>query len=188
MPRSFYPSSVDPKIQWAKVSCCPACNDEFQRDEAHAKTMLAAAGLTVTDKRQEIWESVKRGFSNPICGNQDRIAIREKLVPFMHEGEQRYKVYPGKDERVIKIVKKIVRGLCVHRQVLPPPVSEDRVWADTFIHVIPPKFEEELRTIYDIPNVVSCRAELQMSDEFPETHSAWILQILQTRFIAIVNR
>jgi hypothetical protein len=186
LPKSFYPTRVDPKLQWAKVSCCPNCNDEFQKDEAHFKTILTAAGDILTPVRLDHWQDVRRGFSNPISGHGDRQAAANGLVPVMHQGRLRFKVYPGKDERVTKIVRKIVRGLSVYKKLLPPPVRDEQVWVDVWTYPIIPEMEERLIDAYEVPGVARCRYSADRILEHPNCHSGWLIQLLDVPFIGLL--
>ena len=184
VPKSFYTPAVDPTIQWAKVACCPDCNDEFQKDEAHFKAILTLAGPTLTSERVALWNGVKRSFSNPVSGVGDRRAIANELVPVIHDGRLRFKVYPGKDERVVRIVKKIVRGLCVYKQIFQPPVLEERVWAQVMTTPIPSEVENDFHSVYQVPNLVLCRADFRTL----HVHSAWIVRLLNVPFIALIRK
>jgi hypothetical protein len=67
----------------------------------------------------------------------------EILHPIEIDGNNRQMVYPGQDDRVLRIVRKIIRGLCHHHGVMSA-VSEKRIWADILKYQIPKEFLSEM--------------------------------------------
>lgn len=60
------------------------------------------------------------------------------------DGRPRWMIYPGRDDRVRRVVRKIVRGLS-HFHAVESAVSEDRVWADVLKYRIPEEFVRATR-------------------------------------------
>jgi hypothetical protein len=52
-------------------------------------------------------------------------------------------VYPARDARVMRLVRKVLRGLCHHHALLPP-VHDDQAWADIQRYNVPSEFLVEM--------------------------------------------
>jgi hypothetical protein len=77
---------------------------------------------------QELWgTTVTRSLDQP-DGTRRARELFEHLEPVMVEGQNRHMIYPGRDERVMRIVKKIVRGLS-HYHEIESALSEGRIRA-----------------------------------------------------------
>jgi hypothetical protein len=197
VPKSFYTTSDDHRIQRIKVSCCLKCNQEFSRDEGHFRAVLTIAGPVITPERKERWKTVERSFTNPISGYKDLIAIREKLVSVDYQGTARFLVYPAKDERVVKIVKKIVCGLGTHDGTFGSFVLAGRMSVEVPSSPLPLEFEADFEQV--VPNVVSYLAhrvptnveewnDPEAANTYSNIHSIWILRLLSVSFMVIVQR
>ena len=53
-------------------------------------------------------------------------------------------VYPGKDKRVLRIVKKVIRGLS-HYHEIQSAVSESQIWVDVLKYQVPDSFLSEMK-------------------------------------------
>lgn len=84
----------------------------------------------------------------------------------MPEGE-RHKVYPGEDPRVIRIVRKVIRGLCRHHR-LASAVSDGQVWVDIQRFAVPPPMLEDMTESHAEADVLRYRYRA-LEDE--EIHS-----------------
>lgn len=60
----------------------------------------------------------------------------ERFVPATVDGEHRNMIYPGEDPRVIRIIKKIVRGLS-HYHGVEDEVDDARIRADVLRYSVP---------------------------------------------------
>jgi len=87
----------------------------------------------------------------------------------------RYAVYPGEDERVMRVVRKVIRGLCAYHRIMSP-VSDRRVWADVLKYEVPLEFRESMQ--YDQREKEIVEYRYQVLDD-PLIHSAWLLTFFQ---------
>lgn len=102
----------------------------------------------------------------------------------MPEGE-RHMVYPGEDERVMRVVRKVIRGLCHHHKLLSP-VSDDQVWADVQKFQIPPAFLPEMSDAHAEGDVI--RYSFTVLDD-EDIQSFWLLTFFErTPFFGVVYR
>lgn len=78
--------------------------------------MLVAAGDRPNSARREVWETIKRSFDKP-DGARRKADLRRigELVETL-EGV-RFKIFPGECPRVLRIVRKAIRGLSHHHGV-----------------------------------------------------------------------
>ena len=86
-------------------------------------------------------------------------------------------VYPARDERFMRILRKIVRGLCHHHGVMSA-VPDNLVWADVLKYVIQPNFWSEMNYQQRDPEI--CKYRYQVLDN-PDIHSAWIITFFERR-------
>jgi hypothetical protein len=107
------------------------------------------------------------------------------MVPVQTPQGERHMVYPGRDRRVVRIVRKAVRGLCHHHGLLSPFLDE-QVWADVQLFLIPPEFLAEMSSAHVEEDVLQYRFGVI---EDLELHSGWLLQFFsRTPFFCIVFR
>src|ERR1041385_7779150 len=114
-PKCLY-SSADPnsKIQRLTVNFCKVCNTSWQDDEVHFRNMLVLVGDPVTKERRDIWKlAINRSFDKE-DGFRRLNDMFNTMKPVEIEGKQRHKVYLAEDDRVMRVVRKIIRGLSHH--------------------------------------------------------------------------
>lgn len=114
LPKCFYPELTDPKIQRVKIPACPDCNNSWENDEAHFKTMLVLCGSDSTPARRQLWEGSVRSFDRPGHGVKEVRSIAAQFVPspiLNVHGSPFQRIFPHKDPRVVRVLKNIVRGL-----------------------------------------------------------------------------
>jgi hypothetical protein len=108
-----------------------------------------------------------------------------QMVPVKTPEGERHMIYPAKDERVMRIVRKIVRGLCRHRGLLSP-VHDRQVLADIQLFEVPPQFLAEMTFAHAEEDVLQYGFGVVGE---PEIHSGWLLNFYnRTRFQCIVFR
>lgn len=84
----------------------------------------------------------------------------------------------------MRVVRKIVRGLCYHHHVMSP-VADHQIWADVLKYTIPQQFLDEMEQHHREADIVEY--SFQVLNE-PEINSAWLLTFFERRtFIAIVS-
>ncbi len=124
------------------VPSCRECNDEFSEDEPQFRDILSIAG-DPNPAVNSLWEGpIPRSFKEK-DGRARLAALFEQMVPVVVNGEERHMVYPAKDERVMRIIRKVVRGLAYHHGVASA-VPDRYVWADVLKYEIPPTVQDHL--------------------------------------------
>ena len=122
--RQMYPDR-SPNPQYIQVTSCGPCNSGFSRDEEHFRAMLAMSGPG-NEVIDGIWPRTLRGLRrNP--GPVHAIAPHARIVG--PEGLESVVLYPGEDERVLRTIRKIVRGLWRHHEMCPFHLRDDQVYA-----------------------------------------------------------
>jgi hypothetical protein len=135
-PACLYPPSkkVQGNLQLITVPACSSCNRGYSDDEAHFRTVMLMAGDS-NEAVLELWQKTWRSFRK-VDGVRRASEVHKLMVPVKVSGEDRHMIYPGRDERVLRVVRKIVRGLAHHHR-LGTAISDDRVWADVLKYPIP---------------------------------------------------
>lgn len=187
IPRCLYPKSKHTNdVQFVTVPCCGKCNGSFTDDEPHFRDIISFAG-PINEPVRELLEIIKRSFEK----DDGQRRVREFLEQF-HEieldGGEKFELYLGDNKRVMRIVRKVVRGLCHYRR-LKSPVHDNQVVA-TF--VTPDlwfggqlDWSEELPQIEVAKDIFFYKYQ-SFSDSY--LHSVWLLTFLErTRFVAVVD-
>jgi hypothetical protein len=97
------------------------------------------------------------------------------MVPVEVPGRSQFQVFPGRDERVVRVVRKVVRGLC-HYHGLLTAVEECRVVADVLTVPIPPQFFALMEHHHREADICQYRYHL-VNDA--GIHSAWLLTFFE---------
>lgn len=136
VPRCLYPKSRDKsRVQRITVAACSLCNRAWSDDEAHFRTAVLLAS-DANGPAKELWKAKANPSFYEVDGLRRVNDLNAQLVSVTIEGQERKMIYPGRDERVIRVVKKIVRGLSHHHEI-ESPVEESRIWADVLKVPIP---------------------------------------------------
>jgi hypothetical protein len=146
--------------------------------------MLVLAGEPLTQERRDLWEStIRRSFEK-----EDAKRRLEELFNQMKQIETdegpRHAVYLAEDKQVMRIVKKIVRGIAyVHGDKTAVP--EELVWADILRFRIPEDIVNNMHYHQRDPNRVEYRYfELNSED----IRSVWLLTFFRRlSFVGIVT-
>jgi len=187
VPRCFYPpSKATSRVQRITIRACRPCNDGWADDEAHTKHVLLVAGQS-NAAVQELWQSAFRAMTAAADGRRRLFDLVDQLVPMIVDGEERRVIYPARDPRVVRVIRKMVRGLCAHHRVATA-VPEERVWVDI---IDPPPPPEVLATV-ELHHVERDIIEYWYNDrlvEHPPLQSVWFLRLFERRnFVALVWR
>jgi hypothetical protein len=86
-------------------------------------------------------------------------------------------IYPGNDERVLRIIRKIIRGLSYFHQI-ESAVEESRIWTDVLKFHIPQDLIDSVTFLHRQPEIF--RYWYEAYDEGKLT-SAWHLTFLERR-------
>ena len=183
-PRNLYPASKsESQVKRLTIPSCNKCNNDWSDDEVHFRNILALAGEP-NEARHELWDTtIRRSFKK-----KDGIRRMRDLVEILHPvkiyGNDRHKVYPGQDERAMRVVKKIVRGLCHHHGIMSV-VSETRVWADILKYQIPEEFLSKMTYEHREKDVAEYRYQVLREDGID---SAWLITFFQrVTFVGMVS-
>ena len=183
--RALYPpSKAASSVPRITVPACVPCNNGWSGDEAHFRNVMLVSGEP-TPAVRELWEGKTRRSFTYADGRKRARDLAELLVPIATADGERHMIFPAKDERVTRIVRKTVRGLC-HHHGLMSPVHDSQVLAVIKQFEIPPEFLAEMTQGDSEPDVLDYRFALV--DE-PEIHSGWLLTYYRrTTFLGIVFR
>ena len=138
IPRALYPPSrTASKVQRITVAACAACNEGWADDEPHFRNVLLVSGNPNPAVR-ELWEGKTLRSFTQVDGPKRVHDLATQIVPVKTPDGERHMIYPAKDERVLRIVRKVVRGLCHHHKLLSP-VHDGQVMADIQRFLVPPE-------------------------------------------------
>jgi hypothetical protein len=133
----------------------------------------------------ELWEGPTRRSFTKVDGGKRARDLFVQMVPVHTPQGERHMVYPARDERVLRIVRKVVRGLCHYHKLLSP-VLDEQVWADVQKFEIPPEFLTQMTSANVEEDVLQYRFGVI---EDPDIHSCWLLRFFaRTPFFCIVYR
>lgn len=183
VPSALYPpSKAVSRVQRITVDACHQCNKSWADDEAHFRNMLLISGDPTPAVRQ-LWDGPTRRSFSYVDGLKRMRDLVAHMVPIQTPQGERHMVYPGRDERVLRIVRKVVRGLCHHHELLSP-VLDGQVWADIQRFKVPPEFLADMKSGHVEEDVF--QYHFGVIDD-PELHSGWVLRFFsRTPFFCIV--
>lgn len=188
VPKSLYPDSRRTSdLQLITVPECPACNRGWSDDEAYFRGVLLLAGEP-NEPIRELWETKLRRSLDENDGPRRATELVERFVSVTVDGNERQVIYPGRDERVIRIIKKIIRGLSHHHRV-EDGIDDARIFADVLRYQVPDDLWGE-GTFYNHESDIFRYWFKKCDDENEkELSSVWILTFFDRRdFIAVVDR
>lgn len=183
VPRALYPASKNSsRVQRVTVPACLECNNGWSGDEPHFRNVLLLCG-EATAAVQELWAGKTRRSFYQLDGSKRLRDLVDELVPVqMAEGE-RHMIYPARDPRVVRIVRKVIRGLSHHHK-LPSPISDGQVWADVQKFLVPPEFGAGMTQGHVDEDILQYQFWSLDDDDF---HSCWVLRFFKrTAFFGIV--
>jgi hypothetical protein len=185
IPSALYPpSKAASSIPRVTVPACEPCNNGWSSDEAHFRNVMLVSGEP-TPAVRELWEGKTRRSFTYADGRKRARDLAELLVPIVTAAGDRHMIFPAKDERITRIVRKTVRGLCHHHGLLSP-VHDGQVLAIINEFMIPPEFLADMTSGVSELDVLDYRYSLV---EVPEIHSGWLLTYYgRTTFLCIVFR
>lgn len=184
IPSCFYPASkATSRVQRITVRACRRCNGGLADDEAHAKHVLLVAGES-NAAVQELWPSAWRAMAMAADRRRRLLDLVAQLVPTVIDGRERHAIYPGRDERVMRVIRKIVRGLCHHHGVATA-VPDVRVRAEVLDPPPPPELLKGIELHHAERDIIEYWYE--NSGEHPDIQSMWFLRFFERRdFFALV--
>lgn len=137
---------------------------------------MTLAGDPPTNIKRELWDGpVNRGFDKS-HGLDDLQLLVEKMVPVdMLEG-RRHKVYPARDDCVLRVVRKMIRGL-LYEHGLPSTVPDQAIRVDVLTFNVPTGIIDRM-DFYDRDSDVVEYGYRVLNLE--GVHTFWILTFFQT--------
>ncbi|MEJ0020623.1 MAG: hypothetical protein WDN25_29565 [Acetobacteraceae bacterium] len=170
------------QVQRITVPACKSCNEGWSGDEAHFRDTLLLAG-DPTPTVWTLWEVKARASFLARDGHK---RVRDLADRFVATASGRHMIYPGRDERVMRIVRKTVRGLCCHHK-LRSTVFDGEVWADVQRFAVPPEWSAGMQAFDADADVLKYQFGLLKDD--PDMESFWALRFFgRTPFHCIVYR
>jgi len=120
IPDCLYPKSKrTSELQLITVPACSRCNGSFSADETHFRSVMTLSG-EINKPVRELWDTkVIPGFRE-IDGNKQLADLFEIIRAVQTKEGERWMVFPGEDERVLRVVRKVIRGLCHYHKILSP--------------------------------------------------------------------
>jgi hypothetical protein len=132
-----------------------------------------------------VWEAIRRSFTEQCDGPRRLEDLYNQFESVTVESQKRYKVYPANDPRIMRIVRKIIRGLCYYHQLMPY-VPDNLVWSDVLRLEIPHDVLDVLHYHHRDPEIIQygyCPIEIE------DMHSLWVLQFYgRTTFVGTIAR
>lgn len=169
-------------MQRITVPTCRDCNASWADDEAHFRNVMNIAG-DANQPALELWGTTTRSFAKS-DGKRRAVDLLEQLHTVSVNGKDRFMIFPGKDDRVIRVVRKIVRGLC-HSHHVATAVDDCRVHADILKYEIPSEFLREMPILHRESDVFQYRYAVLNQVGI---HSVWVLTFFErTTFISVVT-
>jgi hypothetical protein len=146
--------------------------------------MLVVAGDQPTQERRELWDStIKRSFEKDDGGR--RVADLFNQMKSIETGNgERHAVYLADDKQVIRIVKKVIRGLSHYHEIMTA-VPEELVWADILRYQVPQDIAEGMHYCHRDPNIVEYKYQEVNVDEIG---SVWVVTFFKAMsFVGIIH-
>lgn len=172
-------------MQRITVPACRSCNNSWADDEAHFRNVLLVAGEP-NAAVDELWRTKARSSFEKVDGHRRLRDLAKGMVPVTVAGQQRWMIYPGRDDRVLRVVRKIIRGLSHHHSV-DTAIPDSRVWADVFTISIPPGLTEVEQFHHREADILEYWFE--RCNDAEEVSSLWILRFFERlMFIGAVRR
>lgn len=183
VPKCLYPTSKsNSKVQRLTVPACNACNNGWSDDEAHFRNVMLLSGKP-NDAVHELWKTTTTRSFNQVDGKRRVLDLFDQLIPVQAPEGHRHLIFPAKDKRVLRVVRKVIRGLCYHHGLLSA-LSEERVWVDILKYIVPEEFLVEMSVHHREADIFEYRY-LVVNDL--GIHSCWLLTFFECRtFIGIV--
>jgi hypothetical protein len=186
VPRCIYPNSrATSRIQRLTVPACRECNGAFSVDEPHFRNMLAIVDQP-NNVIQELWQTKIRPSFEKCDGRKQANDILEKMEKVLTEDGERQQVRLGDNERVMRIVRKVARGLCHHHAVMSPVMDIQVKAFQVPAGFAPEGILSQMKHDHREADIFKY-SYFTLSDK--RLHSVWLLTFLENRhFAAYVSR
>jgi hypothetical protein len=184
IPKCLYPKSIgNQKVQRLTVPSCNKCNSEFSDDEQHFRNIITVGGHNTAIVNELYYDKVYRSFS-------EKKSLRHfwQLVNNMEEintpNGKRHIIYPMKDKKFERILRKIFRGLGYHH--FECCVSNENIKVDILRDKIPEFILEGAKWYNFVPEVFEYIFDIYLTDE--GYISCWMVKFFENRyFLGTIN-
>jgi hypothetical protein len=185
-PKCLYPASKsNSRVQRLTVPACRNCNGSWADDEAHFRNVLVLAGEDPNAVRKELWRTTTLRSFHKADGSKRVQDISAILKPAIAASNEQIMIFPAKDDRVLRVVRKIVRGLCYYHKVVSSPLSDQRVWSDVLKYTIPQEFLEQMRNAHREQDIVEYKWQVLNEEGI---NSVWLITFFErVTFIGLVS-
>jgi len=143
------------------------------------------AGDNPNIPRQELWDGpINRSFDQPdgIKRIDDLLTIIRPINT--NDGEKRF-IFPGEDDRVLRVMRKIIRGLAHHHE-LYQFVPDEKVWVDIQKREVPEDLIEKLSYHHREPDIAEYWYDETNDDEI---NSAWFIRFFEVpSFVGLIYK
>ncbi|CAN7569171.1 hypothetical protein [Mesorhizobium caraganae] len=183
IPRGFYPpSKASSRIQRIVIPACGPCNNGTADDDVHLRNVISIAG-TANAAVTELWDGpIRRSLG--LADGPRRAAEMMRIMTSATERPGMFRIYPGKDARILRSVRKIVRGLSFHHG-LRWPLDDDQVFCDTLRAPVPTAVLNHMTEAHAEPDIMDYR--YGTVTDSPGIESGWLLRFYErTVFIGMV--
>lgn len=170
-------------MQLLTVRAHKSCNGIWSDDEVHFRNVLLLAG-EASATVNEVWSDETLPSFREADGRRRIRDLVQGMEPVEVGGEERHVIYPARDPAVLRVLRKIVRGLCYEHFDLTP-VADEQIWVDVLKFQVPDSLRAEATYSHRDPSVVH-----YLRYAFPESHlhSGWLITFYERcEFIAIVG-
>lgn len=183
-PKCLYPPSKGKsKVQRLTIPACRDCNKGWADDEAHFRNVLLLAGKP-NAARRELWETTALRSFDEVDGLKRMQDLIARMKPVKVADSEGHMIFPGQDERVMHVVRKIIRGLCYYHNVISP-LSDQRIWADVLKYVVPQEFLNQMGYHHREQDIVEYRCQV-LNEE--GVNSVWLITFFErVTFIGLVS-
>lgn len=185
-PSCLYPKSKSHShVQRLTIPACKSCNNGWSDDEAHFRNVMLAAGEPNSVVHELLNYKVKRSFTK-VDGRRRFDDLVSLMKPVVHKGKDRHMIYPAEDPRILRIVRKIIRGLC-HHHGAGSAMEDGRVWVDILRYRIPEGILDQLKVQHREHDICRYRYDI-CHDRDANLNSAWLITFFErTTFIGVVS-
>ena len=176
IPSCLYPSSQRlSRVQRITIPACNECNNGWSDDEAHFRNILVLAGEQPNWAREKLWEKILRSFDE-VDGLKRKRDVISCIKSIESNKGNIDMVFPGEQERIKRVVKKIIRGLSHYHKIMSA-VAEDRVWVDVLKYKVPERFILEMTSNHRGKDIVEYKYSVLNEDNI---NSAWLITFFES--------
>jgi len=182
-PKNLVPVSRRHSWKPVLVPACDPCNQKWSDDEERFRNVVNSAG-DFNQPAEELFQGkIKRSFNRPAGMKRirDLLTISESVEV---DGCARLKIYPAKDRRVLRIIRKFVVGLSYYHGI-ETALNEERIFADVLRFRIPDEYLARLHHEEPEADVIDYWYGIRTE---PGIHSVWVFRFYgRTPFVALVS-